>query len=133
MPPTLPLAGVRIIECSMLGPGSITTSLADMGADIIKVEPPSGDYIREMTWPIVEGTSLMHLHISRGKRSITIDLRSEEGRAVFLDLVRNADAVVEAMRPGGLAKRGRTGRSGAPRGDRAARSDPAWAAAPPRR
>lgn len=106
MPHTLPLAGVRIIECSMLGPGSITTSLADMGADIIKVEPPSGDYIREMTWPIVEGTSLMHLHISRGKRSITIDLRSEEGKAVFLDLVRNADAVVEAMRPGGLAKRG---------------------------
>lgn len=106
MPHTLPLAGVRIIECSMLGPGSITTSLADMGADIIKVEPPSGDYIREMTWPIVEGTSLMHLHISRGKRSITIDLRSEEGKAVFLDLVSNADAVVEAMRPGGLAKRG---------------------------
>ena len=97
MPHTLPLAGVRIIECSMLGPGSITTSLADMGADIIKVEPPSGDYIREMTWPIVEGTSLMHLHISRGKRSITIDLRSEEGKAVFLDLVSNADAVVEAV------------------------------------
>jgi len=102
----LPLADVRIIECSMLGPGSITTSLADMGAEIIKVEPPNGDYIREMTWPIVEGTSLMHLHISRGKKSITIDLRTEEGKAVFLDLVRSADAVVEAMRPGGLAKRG---------------------------
>lgn len=102
----LPLADVRVIECSMLGPGSITTALADMGAEIIKVEPPSGDYIREMTWPIVEGTSLMHLHISRGKKSITIDLRSEEGKAVFLDLIRSADVVVEAMRPGGLAKRG---------------------------
>ncbi len=103
---TGPLAGVRIIECSMLGPGSITTHLADLGADIVKVEPPSGDYIREMTWPWVEGVSLMHLHISRGKRSIVIDLKSDEGRATFLDLVKGADAVVEAMRPGGLDKRG---------------------------
>jgi crotonobetainyl-CoA:carnitine CoA-transferase CaiB-like acyl-CoA transferase len=90
----------------MLGPGAITTTLADLGADVIKVEPPSGDYIRQMTWPIVEGTSLMHLHISRGKRSIVLDLRTEEGRAVFFDLVRGADAVIEAMRPGGLDKRG---------------------------
>ena len=87
MPSQQPLAGVRIIECSMLGPGAITTSLADMGADVIKVEPPAGDYIRRMTWPIVEGVSLMHLHISRGKKSITLDLRTEEGREVFLELV----------------------------------------------
>ena len=103
---TTPLGSVRIVECSMLGPGAITTTLADLGAEVIKVEPPSGDYIREMTWPIVEGTSLMHLHISRGKRSITIDLRTEEGREVFLELVKGADAVIEAMRPGGLDKRG---------------------------
>jgi crotonobetainyl-CoA:carnitine CoA-transferase CaiB-like acyl-CoA transferase len=101
-----PLASVRIIECSMLGPGAITTTLADLGADVIKVEPPSGDYIREMTWPIVEGTSLMHLHISRGKRSITLNLRTDEGRATFLELVAGADAVIEAMRPGGLDRRG---------------------------
>ncbi len=101
-----PLAGVRIVECSMLGPGAITTHLADLGATVIKVEPPTGDYIRRMTWPIVEGTSLMHLHISRGKRSITLDLRTEEGKAVFTDLVRDADCVVEAMRPGGLERRG---------------------------
>lgn len=101
-----PLAGVRIVECSMLGPGAISTHLADLGAEVIKVEPPSGDYIRRMTWPIVQGTSLMHLHISRGKRSITLDLRTDEGKAVFLDLVRDADAVVEAMRPGGLERRG---------------------------
>ncbi len=90
----------------MLGPGAITTQLADLGADVIKVEPPNGDYIREMTWPIIEGTSLMHLHISRGKRSVVLDLRTDEGRAVFLDLVRSADAVIEAMRPGGLERRG---------------------------
>jgi hypothetical protein len=52
---TGPLASVRIIECSMLGPGAITTHLADLGAEVIKVEPPQGDYIRQMTWPIVEG------------------------------------------------------------------------------
>jgi crotonobetainyl-CoA:carnitine CoA-transferase CaiB-like acyl-CoA transferase len=101
-----PLADVRVIECSMLGPGAITTHLADLGADVIKVEPPTGDYIREMTWPWVEGTSLMHLHISRGKRSVVLDLRTDGGRETFLDLVRGADAVIEAMRPGGLARRG---------------------------
>jgi crotonobetainyl-CoA:carnitine CoA-transferase CaiB-like acyl-CoA transferase len=100
------LAGLRVIECSMLGPGAVSTPLADLGADVIKVEPPSGDYIRQMSWPIVEGNSLLHLHISRGKRSITLDLTKEDGRAVFLDLVKTADAVVEAMRPGGLARRG---------------------------
>src|SRR5258708_17131339 len=106
MSQSAPLAGVRIIESSMLGPGAITTHLADLGADVIKVEAPSGDYIREMTWPIVEGVSLMHLHISRGKRSLVLDLRNPEAVEVYLDLVRNADAVIEAMRPGGLARRG---------------------------
>jgi crotonobetainyl-CoA:carnitine CoA-transferase CaiB-like acyl-CoA transferase len=100
------LAGLRVIECSMLGPGAVSTPLADLGADVIKVEPPAGDYIRQMSWPIIEGASLLHLHISRGKRSIVLDLATEDGKAVFLDLVRHADAVVEAMRPGGLARRG---------------------------
>jgi crotonobetainyl-CoA:carnitine CoA-transferase CaiB-like acyl-CoA transferase len=100
------LSGLRVVECSMLGPGAISTPLADLGADVIKVEPPSGDYIRQMSWPIIDGDSLLHLHISRGKRSIILDLTKEEGRAVFLDLVKSADAVVEAMRPGGLDRRG---------------------------
>ncbi len=106
MEPTGLLSGVRVLECSMLGPAAITTNLADLGADVIKVEPPQGDYVREMTWPIVEGVSLMHLHVNRGKRSVTLDLRSEEGRSVFVDLARNADAVVEAMRPGALHRLG---------------------------
>jgi crotonobetainyl-CoA:carnitine CoA-transferase CaiB-like acyl-CoA transferase len=100
------LSGVRVVECSMLGPAAITTHLADLGADVIKVEPPAGDYIREMTWPIVEGVSLMHLHVNRGKRSLTLDLRTDGGQSVFRDLVRDADVVVEAMRPGGLERRG---------------------------
>src|SRR6478752_4693002 len=104
--PQPPLAGVRIIESSMLGPAAITTHLADLGAEVIKVEPPAGDYIREMTWPIVEGVSLMHLHINRGKRSIVMDLRTDEDVATFRELAKTADVVVEAMRPGGLARRG---------------------------
>ena len=105
-PATGPLSGVRIIESSMLGPAAITTALADMGAEVIKVETPSGDYIRQMTWPIVEGVSLMHLHVNRGKRSLVLDLRTPEGVETYLDLVRDADVVIEAMRPGGLEKRG---------------------------
>ena len=52
-----PLGSVRVIESSLLGPGELTSFLADLGADVIKVEPPQGDYIRRMTWPIVEGES----------------------------------------------------------------------------
>src|SRR4051794_13958585 len=108
MPPeqTAPLAGLRVIEVSMLGPGNLTTHLADLGADVIKVEPPQGDYGRRMTWPIVDGVSLLFLHISRGKKSVVLDLRTDIGRDTFLELVRGADAVVEAMRPGGLERRG---------------------------
>ena len=79
----------------MLGPGALTTHLADLGADVIKVEPPQGDYGRRMTWPIVEGVSLLFLHVSRGKRSVVLDLRTEAGCDAFRELVRDADAVVE--------------------------------------
>jgi crotonobetainyl-CoA:carnitine CoA-transferase CaiB-like acyl-CoA transferase len=101
-----PLAGVRIIECSMLGPAAITAPLVDLGAEVVKVESPAGDYIRDMTWPIVEGVSLMHLHVNRGKRSLVLDLRLPEAVEVFKELCRDADVVIEAMRPGVLAKRG---------------------------
>ncbi len=106
MATTAPLHGMRIIECSALGPAQITTPLVDLGAEVIKVEPPAGDYIREMTWPIVEGTSLMHLHLNRGKRSLVLDLRTEAGVTVLKELTAVSDVVVEAMRPGSLARRG---------------------------
>ncbi|MCL6646665.1 MAG: CoA transferase [Dehalococcoidia bacterium] len=101
-----PLAGLRVLEVSMLGPGALTTHLADLGADVVKIEPPQGDYGRRMTWPIVEGVSLLFLHISRGKKSLALDLRTDAGREIFLELARDADAVVEGMRPGGLDRRG---------------------------
>jgi crotonobetainyl-CoA:carnitine CoA-transferase CaiB-like acyl-CoA transferase len=106
MNPQAPLAGLRIIESSILGPAAITTALVDLGAEVIKVESPSGDYIREMTWPIIEGVSLMHYHLNRGKKSLTLDLKLEAARAIYRDLVKGADVVIEASKPGTLAKYG---------------------------
>jgi crotonobetainyl-CoA:carnitine CoA-transferase CaiB-like acyl-CoA transferase len=105
-PPPALLAGLRVVECSLLGPAAITTHLADLGAEVIKVESPAGDYVREMTWPIIDGVSLLHMHVNRGKKGIVLDLKTAEGALVFKDLVRGADAVVEAMRPGSLARLG---------------------------
>src|SRR5436309_5839000 len=96
----------------MLGPAELGGLLADLGADVIKVEPPQGDYGRQMTWPIIRSStgegecSLLSLHVNRGKRSIAIDLRKPEGVQIYLDLAKNADVIIEAMRPGALAKRG---------------------------
>ena len=104
--PASPLAGVRVIESSLLGPAAITLHLADLGAEVVKVESPAGDYVREMTWPIVRGVSLLHLHINRGKKSVILDLKTAEGVAVYKELAEGADVVVEAMRPGSLARRG---------------------------
>jgi crotonobetainyl-CoA:carnitine CoA-transferase CaiB-like acyl-CoA transferase len=102
------LAGVRVIESSLLGPAAVGMQLADLGAEVIKVENPGGDYVRKMAFPIIDGTSLLHWHLNRGKRSIVLDLRTAEGVATYLDLLRGADAVIEAMRPGALARRGIT-------------------------
>ena len=101
-----PLAGLRVVECSMLGPAAITSALVDLGAEVIKVEPPAGDYIRDMTWPIVEGVSLMHLHVNRGKRSVTLDLRTARASGCSATWRGRADVVVEAMRPGALERLG---------------------------
>jgi crotonobetainyl-CoA:carnitine CoA-transferase CaiB-like acyl-CoA transferase len=107
-----PLNGLLVIESSLLGPAEMVGLLADLGADVIKVEPPGGDYGRRMTWPIVRSqdgvneSSLLSLHVNRGKRSIVLDLRMPEAVEVYLNLVAHADVVIEAMRPGSLARRG---------------------------
>src|SRR4029450_340187 len=102
------LAGVRVIESSLLGPAAVGMQLADLGAQGIKVGDPGGDYVRKMAFPIVDGISLLHWHLNRGKQSIVLDLRTAEGVAVYLDLLRGADAVIERMRRGALARRGVT-------------------------
>ncbi|HZP43394.1 MAG TPA: CoA transferase [Candidatus Binatia bacterium] len=100
------LGGVRVIESSLLGPDAVGMHLADLGAEVVKVEPPGGDYVRKMAFPIVDGISLLHWHLNRGKKSIVLDLKTAEGVATYLDLVRGAAAVIEGMRPGALARRG---------------------------
>jgi crotonobetainyl-CoA:carnitine CoA-transferase CaiB-like acyl-CoA transferase len=100
------LSGVRIIESSLLGPGAVGMHLADLGAEVIKVENPGGDYVRRMAFPIVDGISLLHWHLNRGKKSIVLDLKTKEGLETYRDLVRGGDAVIEGMRPGVLARRG---------------------------
>lgn len=90
------LTGKRILDLSRLLPGPYATSLlADLGADVIKVESPhSGD-------PLRIAPDLFDA-LNRNKRSVVLDLRGEDGRNTFLDLVRTADAVVESFRPGVL-------------------------------
>ena len=100
------LEGIRVVECALLGPNALAGHLVDFGAEVIKIESPAGDYVRQMTWPIIEGDSLLHLHMNRGKDSLVLDLKVPEAVAVFEELVRNADVVIEGMRPGFLDKRG---------------------------
>lgn len=102
-----PLVGVRVIDLTHILSGPYATMLlADMGADVIKVEEPDrGDHHRS-TPPHVAGESAYFLSINRNKRSLALDLKSADGREVFLDLVHASDVVVENFRPGTLQRLG---------------------------
>ena len=104
----LPLADVRVLDLSRLLPGGYATMvLADLGADVIKVEEPGkGDYMRWMPPLTSTGESGGHLVLSRGKRSVTCNLKTTEGREVLIDLVRTADVLVESFRPGVMDRLG---------------------------
>jgi formyl-CoA transferase len=100
-----PLDGLRVIDFSgMISGGYATMQLADFGADVIFAEhPESHDPIRDWS-PMADGTSLWWKALARNKRCITLDLGSDEGRALALELVADADAVVENFRPGTLER-----------------------------
>jgi CoA:oxalate CoA-transferase len=101
-----PLAGIRVIELANLIAGPLcATLLADMGADVVKVEPPGGDMARALP-PIENGVSASFAALNRNKRSLVLDLKRPEGRDVLLKLVAASDALVEAYRPGALEKLG---------------------------
>ncbi|RUT28904.1 CoA transferase [Arsenicitalea aurantiaca] len=105
----LPLAGLRVLDLSQVMAGPFCCMLlGDMGADVIKVEPPkSGDQTRKAMGFRMKGSdSPGFLALNRNKRSIELNLKSEAGRAVFYDLVRTADIVVENSRPGVSRKLG---------------------------
>ena len=102
-----PLAGLRVLDLTRLLPGPVCTLyLADLGADVVKIEDlAAGDYARSLgTRP---GTvSAFYRAVNRNKRSAAIDLKKPEGRAAFLALARRADAIVESFRPGVVASLG---------------------------
>ncbi|MCB1797061.1 MAG: CoA transferase, partial [Candidatus Competibacteraceae bacterium] len=95
-----PLAGVTVVEfCSVAAGPFCGMLLADMGAEVIKVEPPGGDTLRQ--WPpLNEGFSENFASLNRNKMSIALDLKSSEGHAIADSLIRRAHVVIENNRPG---------------------------------
>ncbi len=104
----LPLAGLRVLDLSRLLPGGYATLLlADLGADVLKVEEPGkGDYLRWMPPYASTGEGGMHLALNRGKRSMTLNLKVSQGRDVLRRLAKDADVLVESFRPGVMARLG---------------------------
>ena len=102
-----PYDGVRIVDLtSMLSGPWATTILADQGADVVKLETTgSGDHVRSLGNQRA-GMSSMFLNINRNKRSITVDLKTEKGRELFLRLARDADVVIQNFRPGVVERLG---------------------------
>lgn len=104
---TRPLTGVTVLELGQVIAGTYAgTILADMGAEVIKVEPLRGDTNRNPTIAPVKGESAIHLFGNRGKKSVAVDLKDPRGRDLFLRLVATADAVIDNFRPGVLTRLG---------------------------
>lgn len=102
----LPLQGIRVVEfCQVLAGPFAGCLLADMGADVIKVESPDGDLMRQ--WPpILDGYSQYFASVNRNKRSVVLDLKTETDRAAARKLALSADILLENFRPGVMAKFG---------------------------
>jgi len=95
------LAGITVLDFSRLLPGPYCSMLlADLGAEVIKVEEPGrGDYLRDFP-PKVNQEGAMFLAVNRNKKSITVNLKSNEGKQIIINLVRQADVILEGFRPG---------------------------------
>ena len=104
---TAPLRGIKVLDLSRLLPGPfLTMVIADMGADVVKVEDPRvGDYLRAIP-PAKGGIGGRFLAVNRGKRSLTLDLKAPAGRDALLRMAEQADVVVESFRPGVIDKLG---------------------------
>jgi crotonobetainyl-CoA:carnitine CoA-transferase CaiB-like acyl-CoA transferase len=105
---TAALAGLRILDLTRLLPGGYATMLlADLGAEVLKIEEPTaGDYLRAFPPYLPDGVSGGFAALNRGKRSMTLNLRSADGAALLRDLAADADAVVESFRPGVMDRLG---------------------------
>ncbi|TMF51810.1 MAG: CoA transferase [Chloroflexi bacterium] len=99
--PTHPLTGIRVVEVGIYMAGPFCAmQLADLGADVIKVENPDGGDIARDSAPFLDGESSPFIRLNRNKRSLAMNLKAPEGKEVFRELVRGADVVVENLRPG---------------------------------
>jgi crotonobetainyl-CoA:carnitine CoA-transferase CaiB-like acyl-CoA transferase len=105
---SLPLDGLTILDMSRALAGPYCAQLlADMGADVIKIEMPGkGDDSRHWGPPFIEGESAYFMSINRNKRSLSLDIGTTSGKQIFKDLVAKADVVIENMRPGSLERKG---------------------------
>ena len=102
-----PLAGVRILDLSRILAGPYATMmLADLGAEVIKIEPPGGDDTRTWGPPFGGGEAAYFLAVNRGKKSVVLNLKTEEGSAALARLIASSDVLVENFRPGTLARLG---------------------------
>lgn len=96
-----PLEGIKILDFSQLhGAVFSTMLLADFGAEIIKIEKPGGGDCIRQTGPLKNGSGLYHSYLNRNKKSITVDLKTQEGQSLIKEMVKSADAVVENYRYG---------------------------------
>jgi len=101
------LRGVRILDLSQYIPGPLATLvLADMGAEVLKIEPPGGDQMRALGPKTAEGEPIYFAALNAGKVSMSVDLKSANGKGQFLQLVRTADVLVESFRPGVMERLG---------------------------
>jgi crotonobetainyl-CoA:carnitine CoA-transferase CaiB-like acyl-CoA transferase len=102
-----PLAGVRVVDLTAMVMGPYCTQImADMGADVIKVEPPEGDNTRYISVGPVKGMSGVFVNVNRGKRSVVLDLRADADKAALRELIARADVFIHSMRAKAIAKLG---------------------------
>jgi len=105
--PSGPLAGVRVVDLTAVVMGPYCTQImADMGADVVKVEPPEGDIVRYVAEGPAPGMNGVFMNVNRGKRSVVLDLTSDEGAAALRALIGTADVFIHSMRAKAIAKLG---------------------------
>ena len=105
--PSGALAGVKVVDLTrVLGGPYCTQILGDHGADVIKIEPPQGDEVRDWGPPFHEGDASYYIGLNRNKRSIALDLSKEEGREILLRLLEGADVLIENYKPQSMEKWG---------------------------
>ena len=101
------LAGLKVVDLTrVLGGPYGTMILSDHGAEVIKVEPPQGDEVRDWGPPFLDGDASYFIGVNRNKRSVSLDLGKPEGRAVVLRMLEEADVLVENFKPGAMEKWG---------------------------